>query len=113
MAQVSSRTESTVNHAETHAALRAQLEELRSDRLGQLVEVSEALVGEDELNAPREAELRRVLGEIDAALGRLDDGSYGTCERCGATIPVERLEIVPYARYCVTCQQSGDHRKTR
>ena len=111
MADASSRSGLTVNPAQSHAALREQLEELRSDRLGQLVDVSEAPVGEDELNAPRAADLRRVVAEIDAALGRLDDGSYGKCERCAASIPVERLEIVPYARYCVACQQSGERRR--
>ena len=110
MTQTSSRTEVAPSHAETRTALRAQLEELRSDRLAQLAQVSEALVGEDELNAPREAELRRVLNEIDAALNRLDNGTYGTCEHCGASIPTERLEIVPHARHCVACQQATKQR---
>lgn len=47
---------------------------------------------------------RFLLREIEAALIRLDQGSYGRCEECGAAIAQERLEILPYTRYCVSCQ---------
>lgn len=90
------------------AVLRAQLEELRRDRMDQVAELAQTPVGGDDLTAPRLASLRGVVAEVDAALGRLDDGTYGTCERCGTRIPPERLEIMPYARYCVACQQSGE-----
>jgi RNA polymerase-binding transcription factor DksA len=43
------------------------------------------------------------IAEIDAALGRLADGVYGTCERCGQPIPPARLEVRPVARTCVAC----------
>jgi DnaK suppressor protein len=50
--------------------------------------------------------------EVDAALTRLENGSYGQCEECGSAIPIERLEILPYARHCVPCaaklQSGGD-----
>ena len=46
---------------------------------------------------------RSHLDEVDAALARLDDGSYGTCERCGGPIARARLEARPTARTCVTC----------
>ena len=42
-----------------------------------------------------------AVAEIDAALARLDDGSYGLCERCGRPIAVVRLEARPYTRYCI------------
>jgi DnaK suppressor protein len=45
----------------------------------------------------------RHLAEVDAALERLADGVYGTCERCGTQIPSERLEARPVARSCVSC----------
>ncbi|MGV1009664.1 MAG: TraR/DksA family transcriptional regulator [Dermatophilaceae bacterium] len=44
------------------------------------------------------------LSEIDAALRRLDDGSYGMCERCGEPIRWERLDLLPMARLCGRCQ---------
>ena len=46
-----------------------------------------------------------LLREIDDALIRLRDGSYGTCMECGIAISRKRLEAVPWARYCVTCQE--------
>ena len=49
----------------------------------------------------RQAEHR--LADIDAALGRLDEGTYGTCERCGREVPAERLAARPTARTCVGC----------
>jgi RNA polymerase-binding transcription factor DksA len=46
---------------------------------------------------------RLHLVEVDAALGRLDQGVYGTCERCGRPIAPGRLEARPTARTCITC----------
>lgn len=43
------------------------------------------------------------LAEIDAAVTRLDEGRYGTCEACGDPIPEGRLEARPLARSCVGC----------
>jgi DnaK suppressor protein len=44
------------------------------------------------------------LYEIDEALRRIDEGTYGTCERCGQPIDERRLEAVPTARYHAECQ---------
>jgi RNA polymerase-binding transcription factor DksA len=44
------------------------------------------------------------LRDIDDALRRLDDGTYGICEECGKPIDEARLEAVPWARYCVVDQ---------
>ncbi len=52
---------------------------------------------------------RSHLVEIDAALGRLDDGSYGTCEVCGRAIPPARLAARPVARTCVACAAGATH----
>jgi DnaK suppressor protein len=46
---------------------------------------------------------RHRMAEVDDALGRLDDGSYGVCEQCGAPIPADRLAVRPFARRCVGC----------
>ncbi len=46
---------------------------------------------------------RQHLVEVDAALVRLDEGTYGVCERCGAAIAPGRLEARPTARTCITC----------
>jgi DnaK suppressor protein len=51
---------------------------------------------------------RTALADVDAALARMDDGSYGACLVCGAGIPVERLEALPAAGCCVACQHSRE-----
>ncbi len=48
--------------------------------------------------------------EIVAALQRLDDGTYGKCERCGREIPIDRLEALPTARQCVDCLDAARNR---
>ena len=47
------------------------------------------------------SELAEALGEVEAALGRLSDGTYGLCEVCGNPIPAARLEAIPTARRCM------------
>jgi RNA polymerase-binding protein DksA len=47
----------------------------------------------------------RVLQAIDRALQRIEDGSYGTCARCGKEIPEERLEARPWAELCIEHQR--------
>jgi RNA polymerase-binding protein DksA len=42
-----------------------------------------------------------LLGEIDAALSRIEAGTFGTCERCGKEIGAERLEALPWATLCI------------
>jgi len=54
-----------------------------------------------ELDQGIEENAERLLAEIDAALGRIDDGTYGTCAVCGRPIEPGRLEAVPYASLCI------------
>jgi DnaK suppressor protein len=46
---------------------------------------------------------RNALDQIDAAIGRIEDGSYGQCETCGVEIPRARLAALPYAAQCIHC----------
>lgn len=54
------------------------------------------------------AELNDHLQLIRAAQDRLADGTYGTCQRCGKEINPERLEALPWAAYCIECQEIID-----
>ena len=47
---------------------------------------------------------RETLGQIDDALERLEEGEYGLCEECGDKISKARLNVRPFARYCVPCK---------
>jgi len=51
------------------------------------------------------ASARQTVSETAHALQRMAEGSYGTCERCAVDIPLQRLEILPHARFCVPCQR--------
>jgi len=57
----------------------------------------------DAVAVSRAGRLMQTIGEIDAALLRVADGSYGRCLHCGARIPAERLEVRPFAAGCVGC----------
>jgi RNA polymerase-binding transcription factor len=48
---------------------------------------------------------RQILLEIQQALDRLEEGTYGHCVHCGEVIPRKRLQAVPWARYCIDCQE--------
>lgn len=52
-----------------------------------------------------------VLTHIDDALERIENGEYGACEECDAVIPEKRLELLPYASFCVGCQERLEEEK--
>ncbi|HEX5166232.1 MAG TPA: TraR/DksA C4-type zinc finger protein [Thermomicrobiales bacterium] len=53
-------------------------------------------------------EMRDRATAIQDALERMDDGTYCVCERCGKTIPIQRLRAMPFTRYCVEDQEIVD-----
>jgi DnaK suppressor protein len=55
---------------------------------------------------------REKLLQIEDAIKRIDDGSYGICVECESPIPKERLLIMPFARLCVNCQAEIERSKT-
>jgi len=66
------------------------------------------LAGECELairNLDRES---RLLRKVRAALARIEDGSFGTCLHCDEEITPKRLKAVPWAPYCIRCQEAVD-----
>jgi DnaK suppressor protein len=105
--------------------IRASLEALRDDLRTQLgargANPDDDTMDESQLEtqfadaaqttAERDKELRVVeklrdqLIMVNRALDRVAEGTYGTCERCGAVIPPERLEALPYVTLCLDCKQ--------
>ena len=65
-------------------------------------DASELFEREKNLSVLQTLEVSRQ--EVEDALRRLDEGTYGTCERCGKPIPEKRLRALPEARYDVDCQ---------
>jgi DnaK suppressor protein len=66
-------------------------------------DATEAFEQAKELALRQNAE--QVLIQVTDALERLDEGSYGVCEQCGAEIDPARLKALPYATYCLRCQR--------
>ena len=58
-----------------------------------------------------EQRLKKDLGEIEAALGKIKDGTYGRCERCKKPIDPARLEAKPQAVYCLKCEAEIEKKK--
>ncbi len=57
-------------------------------------------------------DIRRVeLEQMDTALRKLDDGTYGACGDCGEEIEEERLKVIPFAEYCLRCQAGKEFKK--
>lgn len=52
---------------------------------------------------------RSHLQQIDGAVARLEEGTYGSCARCSSRIPFARLEARPYALHCVSCAEQLGH----
>ena len=91
---------------------------IRTVRTQQLEESAEQDTGDDADKASQsiEKELlfelsdneRTTLDHIEAALRKIDKGTYGTCESCRKPIPRPRLEALPFARYCIACQGKAE-----
>lgn len=62
-----------------------------------------------ELDYTLEENSEHVLGEIEAALTRIEGGTYGICTNCDEQIPEERLEALPWATLCIDCQRNLEH----
>jgi DnaK suppressor protein len=60
-----------------------------------------------ELDLLLSAQARASITEIDVALAKIENGTYGLCEQCGAVIPEARLEALPHASLCVSCKNGG------
>ncbi len=90
---------------ELQSNLTAQLSELDGEETEIAVDDNFAdsgqVAAEEGENRALAAQLRDQLDDIERALAKLDDGTYGTCEVCGQPIGADRLEAVPTARFCI------------
>lgn len=101
---------------EERAQVAEELENLREFMQAEVdVEPDEgdAEIFEREKNAALIAVLERRLSNIDSALRSIEKGQYGTCERCGQAIELERLEVKPDATLCLNCQQEVERLSRR
>lgn len=95
----------------------AQLASSSRKREEIVIQTAPELLDEVQLSAERELALRnltresRLAREIRAALARIDEGSYGVCLKCEEEIKPRRLEAVPWAAYCVRCQEAAERQE--
>jgi RNA polymerase-binding protein DksA len=61
-----------------------------------------------EIDYTLEENSEHVLSSIEQALQRIDNGTFGSCARCGRQIAEERLEAIPYATRCIDCQRVAE-----
>ena len=97
------------------AALLAERDRLRAEVTagivapGPMTYGSQAAAATQVFEQQRDLALRdrngRHLAEVEAAIARLDDGTYGACQRCAKAIAAGRLDALPWAAFCIDCQR--------
>ena len=95
-------------HRENSVSLEDETGELVSGSADQHLADTATETVEREIGNTLEEHDERLLGAIDAALKRIDDGTYGKCVNCGAPIPEERLEAMPWATLCIDCKRKEE-----
>jgi RNA polymerase-binding protein DksA len=89
-------------HEENPGSIQDETQEIPSDN--HLGEAASATL-DREIDYTLEENEERVLAAIDAALKRIDEGTFGTCRTCGRPIGRDRLEALPYTTQCIDCKR--------
>jgi DnaK suppressor protein len=98
-------------------AKQAELAHVLRNREGIAIEKSPDALDEVQHAAERELAIRnldresQLLRNVRLALQRVEDGSYGTCLHCEEDISLKRLNAVPWAPFCIQCQELADRRQ--
>ena len=85
----------------------SMLQELRTESKGDVVDFAVDAV-QDEISSQLAEVESRELAYIENALDRMQAGGYGLCEHCNLTIPLARLQALPYATLCIRCQREAE-----
>ena len=103
--------------------IKKHLEELKADAEKRLREKKDMDMPEAEVGDPIDAASQSLdkeilfelsgnshntIGQIEAALRKIEKGIYGRCELCRQPIPKKRIKAMPFARYCIHCQTSSE-----
>jgi DnaK suppressor protein len=100
----------TARRAELRKRLGADLASLGAQKISAAGDAADAAfdhTGEELSSQLAELEARE-LNQVERALLRLKQGTYGLCEACGAKIPVSRLNVLPYSTLCIKCQREAE-----
>ncbi|HEX4868421.1 MAG TPA: TraR/DksA C4-type zinc finger protein [Acidimicrobiales bacterium] len=113
LGQVEILKEERETYTRQAASLKAEADSLVAEREPGDVQFDEESGEGDTLAVERERDLTlsaqasAAVDEIDRALAKIKDGTYGVCEQCYAPIPKERLKALPFAALCVQCKSAG------
>jgi len=94
-------------HADHPGSIDDEVEEISSVSDNHVAETATATL-DREIDYTLEENSAHVLDEIDAALARIDAGTYGICTNCGEEIPPARLEAYPWASLCIDCRRKTE-----
>ena len=117
LGQVDALKEERETYTRQAVSLKAEADMLMAEREPGDVQFDEESGEGDTLAVERERDLalsaqaQAAVEEIDLALAKIKEGTYGVCEQCHNTIPKERLRALPYAALCVQCKSAGFTRR--
>jgi RNA polymerase-binding transcription factor DksA len=117
LGQVEALKEERETYTRQAVSLKAEADMLMAEREPGDVQFDEESGEGDTLAVERERDLalsaqaQAAIEEIDLALAKIKEGTYGVCEQCHNTIPKERLRALPYAALCVQCKSAGFSRR--
>jgi RNA polymerase-binding protein DksA len=97
----------TTLREEHPGSLDDEVEEVAATADNHLADTASATLGR-EIDYTLGDNAEQVISEIDAALQRIEDGTYGICASCGRAIPRERLEANPWASLCIDCKRKAE-----
>jgi len=86
------------------------LDEVKGDGVGDVVDIAQDST-EHELSFQLAEFGSRELGQIDLALEKIAEGTYGVCEICGGNISIARIKALPFASKCIKCQQQEEGKR--
>ncbi len=117
LGQLETLKEERATYTRQAASLKAEADLLVFEREPGDVQFAEESGEGDTIAVERERDLAlsaqasAAVEEIDRAIAKIEDGTYGVCEQCYGTIPKERLKALPYAALCVQCKSAGFSRR--
>ena len=103
---------------EERTQLREQLERLEAveyESIGYSNHIADDATDafEQAVGVALQRKVETTLEEVERALVKFEDGTYGLCEACGTRVDRARLEALPYAKYCLSCQSLREHNGMR
>jgi DnaK suppressor protein len=94
-------------HDQHRGRIDEEVEEIAATQDNHLAETATATL-DREIDYTLGENSSRLLAAIDASLERIENGTYGTCTRCGGEIAPERLEAYPWASLCIVCKREAE-----